>query len=63
MTKLFRTTLDERMDADIDQLIEQLQKAKNARTYLRKAAEVGKIADKCQAYDAYWTERLYDLMD
>ena len=63
MTKLFRTSLDDKMDQDIDKIIEQLQQAKNARTYLRKASEVGKIADKCQAYDAYWTERLYDLMD
>ena len=63
MTKLFRTALDDQMDAEIDNLIEQLQAAKNARTYLRKAAEVGKIADKCQAYEAYWTDRLYDLMD
>jgi len=63
MTKLFRTSLDDKMDQGIDQLIEQLQKVKNARTYLQKAAEVGKIADKCQAYDVYWTDRLYDLMD
>ena len=63
MTKLFRTVLDDQMEKEIDNLIEQLQAAKNARTYLRKAAEVGKIADKCQAYEAYWTDRLYDLMD
>ena len=63
MTKLFRTVLDEKMDADIDKIIEQLQAAKNARTYLRKSAEVGKIAKQCQNYDSYWTERLYDLMD
>jgi hypothetical protein len=55
--------LDEKMDADIDRIIEQLQAAKNARTYLRKSAEVGKIAKQCQEYDSYWTERLYDLMD
>ena len=63
MTKLFRTVLDDQMEKEIDNLIEQLQAAKNAQTYLRKAAEVGKIADKCQAYEAYWTDRLYDLMD
>ena len=51
------------MDRGIDELIEQLQKAKNARTYLRKSAEVGKIAKQCQDYEFYWTERLYDLMD
>lgn len=63
MTKLFRTSLDDKMDQEIDKIIEQLQAAKNARTYLLKSDEVGKIADKCQAYDAYWTDRLYDLMD
>ena len=55
--------LDDKMDQDIDRIIEQLQAAKNARTYLRKSAEVGKIAEQCQAYEGYWTERLYDLMD
>lgn len=63
MTKFFRTSLDDRMDQDIDRIIEQLQAAKNARTYLQKSAEVGKIAEQCQAYEGYWTERLYDLMD
>ena len=63
MTKSFRSPLDERMDADIDRIIEQLQRAKLARTYLRKSAEVGKIAERCQEYEGYWTERLYDLMD
>ena len=63
MTKLFQSALDERMDADIDRIIEQLQRAKLARTYLRKSAEVGKIAERCQEYEGYWTERLYDLMD
>jgi hypothetical protein len=51
------------MDAHIDQIIEQLQAVKNARTYLRKSAEVGKIAEQCQSYDSYWTERIYNLMD
>jgi hypothetical protein len=63
MIKLFRTQLDDQMDAHIDQIIEQLQAAKNARTYLRKSAEVGKIAEQCQNYDSYWTERIYNLMD
>ncbi len=63
MTKLFRTALDEKMDADIDKIIEQLQAVKNARTYLRKSSEVGKIAKQCQNYDSYWTERIYNLMD
>ena len=63
MTKLFRTSLDDKMDQEIDRIIEQLQAAKNARTYLQKSAEVGKIADKCQEYEGYWTDRLYDLME
>ena len=63
MSRFFTTPLDERMDADIDRIIEQLQRAKLARTYLRKSAEVGKIAERCQEYDSYWTDRLYDLMD
>lgn len=63
MTKLFRTQLDDQMDAHIDKIIEQLQAVKNARTYLRKSAEVGKIAEQCQSYDSYWTERIYNLMD
>ncbi len=63
MAKFFRTSLDDRMDQDIDRIIQQLQAAKNARTYLRKSAEVGKIAEQCQTYENYWTERLYDLMD
>ena len=60
---MFQTTLNAKMDEDIDQIIEQLQRAKNARTYLRKSSEVGKIAKQCQDYEFYWTERLYDLMD
>lgn len=63
MTKLFRTSLDDQMDQGIDELIERLQRAKLARTYLRKSAEVAKIADACQEYSSYWTDRLYDLMD
>ena len=63
MTKLFRTALDVNMDNEIDLIIEKLQAAKNARTYLRKSAEVGKIAEQCLGYENYWTERLYDLMD
>jgi hypothetical protein len=63
MTRLFRTSLDDKMDAEIDKIIEQLQAAKNARTHLLKSDEVGKIASRCQEYDEYWTDRLYDLMD
>ncbi len=63
MTKLFRTSLDDKMDQEIDRIIEQLEAAKNARTYLQKSSLVGKIADQCQGYEAYWTDRLYDLMD
>ena len=63
MSGFFTTPLDEKMDAEIDRIIEKLQAAKLARTYLRKSAEVGKIAEQCQAYEGYWTERLYDLMD
>ena len=63
MSRFFTTPLDEKMDAEIDRIIEQLQRAKLARTYLRKSAEVGKIAQRCQEYEGYWTDRLYDLMD
>ena len=63
MSRFFTTPLDEKMDADIDRIIERLQRAKLARTYLRKSAEVGKIAESCQEYQGYWTDRLYDLMD
>jgi hypothetical protein len=63
MTKLFRTSLDDKMDQGIDRIIEQLQAAKNARTYLQKSAEVGKIAEQCQEYSNSWTDRIYDLMD
>ena len=63
MTKFFRTTLDDKMDQEIDRIIGQLQAAKDARTYLQKSAEVGKIAQQCQEYEGYWTDRLYDLMD
>lgn len=63
MTKFFRTSLDDKMDQGIDKIIEQLQQAKNARTYLRKAAEVAKIAEQCQEYGDCWTDRIYDYMD
>lgn len=63
MTKLFRTSLDDKMDQGIDKIIEQLQAAKNARTYLKKAAEVAKIAEQCQEYGDCWTDKIYDLMD
>ena len=43
MPKLFRTSLDDKMDQDIDRIIQQLEAAKNARTYLKKSAEVGRI--------------------
>ena len=60
---MFQTALNAKMDEQIDRIIEQLQRAKLARTYLRKTSEVGKIAKQCQDYDEYWTDRLYDLMD
>ena len=63
MSHVFTTPLDEKMNAEIDRIIEQLQRAKLARTYLQKSAEVGKIAEQCLGYEGYWTERLYDLMD
>ncbi len=63
MTKFFRTSLDDKMDIEIDRIIEQLQAAKNARTYLQKSAEVGKIAEQCREYSDSWTDRIYDYMD
>jgi hypothetical protein len=55
--------LDERMNADIDQLIEKLQQAKTTRTYLQRAAAVKEVARACEDYEFYWTDRLYNLMD
>ena len=55
--------LDERMNADIDALIAKLQESKTSRTYLQRAALVGKVAEQCQSYEFYWEERLYSLMD
>ena len=63
MTKVFRSSLDDKMDQDIDRIIQKLEAAKNARTYLKKSAEVGRIAEQCLQYEGYWTDRLYDLMD
>jgi hypothetical protein len=63
MTGLFRTALDESMDANIDQIIAKLQEAKRSRTYLQRAILVGNVAQECLDYYSYWTDRLYDLMD
>jgi hypothetical protein len=51
------------MDTNIDQIIAKLQEAKRSRTYLQRASLVGKVAQECQDFDSYWTDRLYDLMD
>jgi hypothetical protein len=55
--------LDQRMNADIDAIIAQLQEAKTSKTYLQRANIVGKIAQQCQDYEFYWEDRLYSLMD
>ena len=57
------SSLDERMNADIDALIAKLQQAKNSQTYLLRANLVGKVAEQCQGYEFYWEDRLYSLMD
>ena len=56
-------TLDERMNQDIDQLIAELERAKLTRTYLQRGAAVQAVAEKCNNYNEYWTDRLYSLMD
>ena len=53
----------ERVHADMDALIANLEAAKTSRTYLQRASLVGKIAEQCQSYEFYWEERLYSLMD
>lgn len=63
MPGFFRTELDDQMDANIDLIIAKLQEAKKSRTYLQRARLVGLVAQECQDYDSYWTDRLYDLMD
>jgi hypothetical protein len=63
MPGFYRSELDDRMDADIDKIIAKLQEAKKSRTYLQRARLVGNVAQECQNYDSYWTDRLYDLMD
>ncbi len=57
------TSLDQRMNADIDALIAKLEAAKTARTYLQRASLVGRVAEQCQSYEFYWEDRLYNLMD
>ena len=56
-------TLNEKMNQDIDQLIAELEQAKLTRTYLQRSAAVQMIAEKCNNYNEYWTDRLYSLMD
>ena len=57
------TALDEQMNRGIDALIEKLQEAKKTRTYLQRASTVQSIAEACNDYESYWTDRLYSLMD
>jgi hypothetical protein len=56
-------TLNERMNQDIDKLIADLEQAKRTRTYLQRSAAVQAIAEQCNNYNEYWTDRLYSLMD
>lgn len=63
MTKIYKGELDRCMDADIDAIIAELEKAKSTRTYFQRATAVAAIGKKCADYDFYWTERLNDLMD
>jgi hypothetical protein len=56
-------TLNERMNQDIDQLIADLEQAKRTRTYLQRSAAVQAIAEQCNNYNEYWTDRLYSLVD
>lgn len=56
-------TLNERMNQDIDKLIADLEQAKRTRTYLQRGAAVQAIAEQCNNYNEYWTDRLYSLMD
>jgi hypothetical protein len=56
-------TLDQKMNQDIDQLIAELEQAKLTRTYLQRSAAVQTIAEKCNNYNEYWTDRLYSLVD
>jgi hypothetical protein len=58
-----KMTLNEKMNQHIDQLIAELEQAKLTRTYLQRSAAVQMIAEKCNDYNEYWTERLYSLVD
>ena len=57
------SALDQRMNADIDQLIAKLEQAKNARTYVQRARLVGEVAQSCNDFEFYWDDKLQSLMD
>ena len=56
-------TLNEKMNQHIDQLIAELEQAKLTHTYLQRGVAVQALAEKCNDYNEYWTERLHSLVD
>jgi hypothetical protein len=57
------STLDTRMNADIDAIIAKLEQAKNAKTYMQRARIVGEVSRSCNDFEFYWDDKLQSLMD
>ena len=59
---MFVTTLHEKMNEGIDQLIAELTAAKKAGGYYNKAFVVAHTAKKLSDYAAYWEMKLDDYI-
>jgi hypothetical protein len=55
--------LDDSMNKDIDVIIAKLEQAKNTNTYFQRANAVKEIAEACNNYEFYWSDKLQLLME
>jgi hypothetical protein len=55
-------TLDQAMNNDIDKLIEQLQLAKQNKSFMGKVRELKQIVKCVDGTQFYWEEKLNDYM-
>lgn len=55
------TSLDERMNQDIDRLIAKLEEIKSKQGgYSKKAIAVGQVGEEAKNYASFWEEKLND---